>query len=172
MQIAGLPILPRTPTNRARVRKEFLVSGRGGTLKRRRQIPSEPTRVRFPVSSIEEVRRAEERLRQGDASLDADTSGIFDELIADDVLFVQGAGNSVGKSGVLSGHRPPRKRNFSSVVNREIELRDLGSVVAVSCRTDYSIENRRFSLRALRIWKKVEGSWKVSVVALLEVPVG
>ena len=122
------------------------------------------------MGAVEEVQLAEERLLEGDASADPDTSAIFDELLADDVLFVQGGGNSIGKEAVLRGHRPPRKRKFSSVENRDVEIRDLGSVIAVSCRTEFSSEDRTFSLRALRLWMKVGDSWKVGVVALLEVP--
>lgn len=112
----------------------------------------------------------EERLRQGDADPAQDTSAVFDDLLADDVLFVQPSGNSVGKAGLLKGHQPPRKRTFAKVENREVEFRDLGATVAVSCRTDYEIEDRSFSLRALRLWKPVDGSWKVAIVALMAVP--
>ena len=122
------------------------------------------------MGTIEEIRELEERLRQGDSNPSSDTSAVFDELLADDVLFVQGPGNSIGKAGVLKGHQPPRKRTFSKVENHDVEIRDLGSTVAVSCRTDYGIQDRSFSLRALRLWKRVGPSWKVAVVAMMEVP--
>lgn len=122
------------------------------------------------MSSIEDVRRLEERLRAGDADPGPDTSRVFDELLADDVLFVQSHGNSIGKAGVLKGHQPPRKRTFSKVENTEMEFRDLGSIVAVSCRTTYAVESRSFSLRALRLWKRAGDSWHVTVVAMMEVP--
>lgn len=122
------------------------------------------------MSSIEEVQRLEERLREGDSDPAPDTSAVFDELLADDVLFVQSSGNSVGKAGVLKGHQPPRKRTFAKVENTEVEIRDLGTAVAVSCRTNYAIQDRTFSLRALRLWTRVGVSWKVAVVALMEVP--
>ncbi|MCI4320373.1 MAG: nuclear transport factor 2 family protein [Thermoplasmata archaeon] len=118
----------------------------------------------------EEILALEERLRLGDASSEPDTSAIFDELLADEVLFVQENGNSVGKAGVLRGHRPPRKRSFTKVVNSEVAVRDLGSVVAVSCRTDYSLEDRTFAFRALRLWAKVGAEWRVAVVALITIP--
>lgn len=118
-----------------------------------------------------EVRALEERLLQGDASHEPDTSAVFDELLADDVLFVQGPGNSVGKSGVLRGHQPPRKRTFSKVESTEVEMRQLAAgIVAVSSRTDFTKEGRTFGLRALRIWKREGGRWRVAVVALMEVP--
>ncbi|HZY69525.1 MAG TPA: nuclear transport factor 2 family protein [Thermoplasmata archaeon] len=122
------------------------------------------------MGMVEDIRELEERLRRGDSDSNLDTSAVFDELLADDVLFVQGPGNSVGKAGVLKGHQPPRKRTFSKVENHDVEIRDLGSTVAVSCRTDYAIQDRSFSLRALRLWKRVGQSWKVAVVALMEVP--
>ncbi|HEV2166120.1 MAG TPA: nuclear transport factor 2 family protein [Thermoplasmata archaeon] len=122
------------------------------------------------MDTVEEIRELEERLRQGDSDPSPDTSAVFNELLSDDVLFVQGPGNSVGKAGVLKGHQPPPKRTFSKVENREVEIRDLGSTVAVSCRTDYEIQGRAFSLRTLRLWKRVGPSWKVAVVALMEVP--
>ncbi|HEV2317082.1 MAG TPA: nuclear transport factor 2 family protein [Thermoplasmata archaeon] len=122
------------------------------------------------MGTVDEIRALEERLRQGDLDPSPDTSSVFDELLADDVLFVQAPGNSVGKAGVLRGHQPPRKRTFSKVENHEVEIRDLGSTVAVSCRTDYAIQERAFSLRALRLWKRAGTSWKVAVVALMEVP--
>lgn len=118
----------------------------------------------------EEVLALEERLRLGDASPEPDTSPIFDELLADDVLFVQDGGNSVGKAGVLRGHRPPRKRTFTRVENSEFEVRDFGSVAAVACRTDYSLEDRSFAFRALRLWTRSGDGWKVAVVALMAIP--
>lgn len=123
-----------------------------------------------PLSSTEEVRRLEERLLRGDADPSPGTSAVFDELLADDVLFVQSQGSSVGKGGVLSGHQPPRKRIFSKVENVEVEIRELGSAVAVSCRSNYEIQERAFYLRTLRVWKQVGESWKVVAVALTEVP--
>ena len=122
------------------------------------------------MRAIEEVRQLEERLRLGDSDPAPDTSAVFNDLLADDVLFVQPEGNSIGKAGVLKGHQPPRKRTFAKVENNEVEIRDLGSTVAVSYRTDYAIQDRAFSLRALRLWKRVDGSWKVAVVAMMAVP--
>lgn len=122
------------------------------------------------MGTVEGIRELEERLRQGDSDPAPDTSAVFDELLADDVLFVQGPGNSMGKAGVLKGHQPPRKRTFTKVENREVEVRDLGSTVAVSCRTDYGLQDRAFSLRSLRIRKRVGISWKVTAVALMELP--
>ena len=122
------------------------------------------------MSTVETIRALEERLRQGDSDPNPDTSAVFDELLADDVLFVQPQGNSVGKSGILKGHQPPRKRTFSRVEYDQVEIRDLGSTVAVSCRTDYGVQDRSFSLRTLRLWKREGRSWKVAVVALMEVP--
>lgn len=122
------------------------------------------------MTSLEQIRRLEEQLRQGDLSPEPDTSAVFDELLADDVLFVQPHGNSVGKAGVLKGHQPPRKRAFSRVDHSEVELREFGSTVVVSCRTDYATRDRAFAQRAVRIWNRVKGSWKVAVVVLMEVP--
>lgn len=112
----------------------------------------------------------EERLRLGDASPEPDTSAVFDELLDDEVLFVQADGSRRGKAGVLLGHRPPRKRTFSRVVNSEMELTEVGSAIAVSCRTDYEIGSRSFAFRTLRVWEPSGGRWRVKVVCLMEAP--
>ena len=122
------------------------------------------------VSSEDEIRALEERLRLGDLSPDPDTSAIFDELLADDVIFLQPAGFSNAKSAVLSGHRPPKKRTFSKVENSEVTIRDFGNAVAVSCRTDFTIGNRSFAFRVARLWIKRQGEWKVAIVMQTEVP--
>lgn len=122
------------------------------------------------MSSEDEIRALEERLRQGDLSPDPDTSAIFDELLAEDVIFLQPAGFSNAKSAVLSGHRPPKKRTFERVENSEVTMRDYGNAVAVSCRTDFHIGNRSFAFRVARLWIKRDGAWKIAVVMQTEIP--
>ena len=124
------------------------------------------------MTAIEEVRQLEERLRQGDLSPEPDTSSVFEELLADDVLFVQPEGNSIGKAAVVRGHRPPHRRVFERVDLSEVAIREVGSTVAVACRTDYALPGRAFAQRTLRLWTRTGGSWRVSVVALMGVPKG
>jgi len=116
-----------------------------------------------------EILELEERLRQADARPDPDTSGIFQELFADDVLLV-GPGGVFDVAGVLAGHRPPRKQNFDEVTVTDRTVRDLGEVVLVTCRTDYRRGARNFALRMLRVWKKRDGAWKVVVGVDMEPP--
>ena len=130
-------------------------------------VPDSIHGARMVVGSKEEVLALEERLRLGDASAEPDTSAVFDELLDEDVLFVQADGNRTGKGGVLLGHRPPRKRTFSRVVNSEVKLIEVGSAIVVSCRTDYDIGSRAFALRALRVWEPTGGRWRVKVVCLM-----
>ncbi|HEV2519353.1 MAG TPA: nuclear transport factor 2 family protein [Thermoplasmata archaeon] len=122
------------------------------------------------MSTEGEIRTLEERLRQGDSSPDADTSAIFDELLADDVIFLQPTGFSNAKPAVLNGHRPPKKKTFDKVENSELIIRDFGNAAAVSCRTDYHIGSRRFAFRVARLWIKRAGAWRVAVVMQIEVP--
>lgn len=123
------------------------------------------------MSIEEEVLAAEERLRMGDASPDPDTSHVFDQLMADDLLFVQGGMNSVGKAGVLKGHQAPRKRKFEKVEYSDVLIREVSPEVAlVACRTTYSLTDRSFASRTLRVWKKTGGVWRVAAVAMMEEP--
>jgi Domain of unknown function (DUF4440) len=149
---------------------------RGGAIGRARTAPNGLRRRAFVggAGRARERRRrdpcGEERLRRGDLGPAPDTHAVVDELLAEDVLFVQPHGTSVGKGAVLQGHRPPRKRTFSRVEYREVEIRDLGSTAAVSCRTEHGIRDRTFSLRTLHVWRRIERPWKVVAVDLREVP--
>ncbi len=123
------------------------------------------------MSVEEEVLAAEEGLRLGDAGPDPDTGRAFEELLADDVLFIQSEGQTGGhKAVVVAAHRPPRGKTFSSVRLSEVLLRDLGSAVAVACRTDYTIGERAFAIRTLRLWQQRGTTWQVVVVALMGIP--
>lgn len=106
------------------------------------------------MGSKEEVLALEERLRQGDAGSEPDTSAVFDELLDDEILFVRAEGNHRGKTAVLTGHRPPRKRSVSKVENSGLELIEVGSTVVVSCRTEYEVGTRSFAFRAVRVWNR------------------
>lgn len=117
----------------------------------------------------EEVLALEERLRWADASPDPDTSGIFAELFAPDVLMV-GARGVFDVEEVLSSHRAPRRHTFDAVEIRDRTVRTFGDVVVVTCQTDYVVGSRRFSLRAVRVWRRQAGAWKIAVVALMEPP--
>lgn len=113
----------------------------------------------------------EEKLRLGDASADPDTGDIFEELLADDVLFVQSESQSVSlKASVVAAHRPPRRKTFSSVRLSEVVVRDLGSAVAVARRTDYAIWERAFAMRSIRLWPKRGTRWRVVLVARIGIP--
>jgi hypothetical protein len=117
----------------------------------------------------EEIRALEERLRLADASPEPDTTAVFRELFADDVLMV-GPGGSFGLEGVLDGHRPPNKRRFSAVRLNELVIRDLGDGVATSVRIDYTVETRSFALRIVKLWRRVGTGWKVVLVSLMTIP--
>lgn len=122
------------------------------------------------MGTLEEIQELEARLLDGDRRSDADTSAVFDELLADDVVFVQPGGVSVGKAGVLAGHRPPRKRTFVRVDVTETRVDDLGGVVAVTARTEFHLPDRSFALRQLRLWSRRNGRWQVVWAALMEAP--
>ena len=116
----------------------------------------------------EEILALEERLRLGDAGPEPDTSAVFDELLADDVRFVQPSGSSVGKSMVLAGHRPPRKRSFVRVENSDVVLESYGEVVMVTMRTQYVLPDRSFAFRTVRLWRRYGASWRVALVVLMD----
>lgn len=120
------------------------------------------------MSAEQEIRGLEERLRQGDASPEPDTGDVFEELLADDVVFVGADGHTLGsKPFVVAAHRPPKKRTFSEVRVSEVMVRELGEVVAVACRTDFTTSERRFGMRTVRLWRKVDGAWKVAMVVMM-----
>lgn len=59
---------------------------------------------------------------------------------------------------------------FSRVVNSEMELTEVESAIAVSCRTDYEMGSRTFAFRTLRDWEPTGTGWRVKVVCLMEAP--
>jgi hypothetical protein len=118
-----------------------------------------------------EVREVAERLRTGNASDEPDTSHIFDELMAEHLLFVQVGMNSTGKAGVLKGHQAPRKRSFTKVEYSDVLVKELTPDAAlVASVTTYSLPDRSFAPRTLRDWRRVGGKWKVAAVAMLQEP--
>jgi uncharacterized protein DUF4440 len=108
-----------------------------------------------------EVLACEERLRLADVSTESDTSGILDQLLADDVLMVGPNGRLVTKAFVLEAHRPPGKSPFESVVMSELEIRDLGAHAVVSCVGEYKVGAKALTLRFFRVWSKTGTGWKV-----------
>lgn len=60
-----------------------------------------------------EILACEEKLRLTDASADPDTSGVLNELLADDVIMIGPKGELYDKSFVLDAHRH-RSANFST----------------------------------------------------------
>lgn len=124
------------------------------------------------MTSVEaEILALEEQLRAGDASPAPDTGHVFDTLLSDDVLFVQPGSNMTGKSGVVKGHQPPRKRTFTQVECSDVAVRQVSpEVVLVACVTRYSLADRSFSSRTLRVWTRTGGLWKVAAVAMMPEP--
>jgi hypothetical protein len=109
-----------------------------------------------------EILIREEELRLADASAAPDTSEILDPLLADDVLIIGPQGEFLDKAFLLDAHRAPKKQAFLDVKLSELKLKTLDDQTAVvCCRGDYKLANHAFSLRFLRVWRKVNDDWKV-----------
>ena len=110
-------------------------------------------------SSIAEY---EARLLLADTSPEADTSAILERLLADDVIMIGPDGAPVARSFILEAHRPPRRQTFSSVTVTDEEIRDFGDTAVVSGLAEYrTTEERIFSLRFLRLWRRTDNGWLV-----------
>jgi len=72
-------------------------------------------------------------------------------------------GQHVTKTFILEGHRPPMKQKFDAVSLSKRVFLDLGECqAATSCRAEYQQKDKRFALRFFRLWRKVEGQWRLT----------
>lgn len=113
----------------------------------------------------EEVAAAEERLRL--AMLSSDVAAL-DDLIADDLIFTDHAGNRVGKQDDLNMHRSGSIRCHSIEPSERTVLRLGPELAAVSVRTTISGIFRdaptTATLRFTRLWRRFEtGRWRIIV---------
>jgi hypothetical protein len=117
-----------------------------------------------------EILACEERLRLADASADPDTSAVLNELLADDVIMIGPKGELYDKAFVLDAHRPPKRKFFHEVNISELMLKDLGDSVLVSCRSEFRLAEKVFSLRFARVWNRAGAGWKVALGTVTILP--
>jgi hypothetical protein len=109
-----------------------------------------------------EVLVCEELLRLADESYDTDSTGVLDNLLADDLLMIGPNGQPFTKKFVIDAHQPPKKQKFKSVKVSEMLFKSVDEKNAITCcRTDYAKEENQFSLRYLRVWQKTDAGWKL-----------
>jgi len=120
-----------------------------------------------------EIQFIEEELCDADESPDPDTSETLDKYLADDLVMIGPAGQIFPKAFLLEAHRPPKKQSFDEVKLSERIFKDLGeSHAATSCRADYKQKDKAFALRFFRVWKKIEGQWKLVGGTVTAIPPG
>jgi ketosteroid isomerase-like protein len=88
----------------------------------------------------------------------------LDSLIHDDLLFNTPGGQTVTKEMDLETYRSG-KVNFQTLIPTDLQINEIGDTVIVAVTIeikgeyfDQKVDNK---LRYLRVWKKIDNSWKV-----------
>jgi ketosteroid isomerase-like protein len=107
-----------------------------------------------------EITALEERLRL--AELGPDPS-VFEELLADDALFVDQSGTAVrAKATVVAAHQPGQGPKFTRVETHNLQIVDHGQAAVVTCESLYEGPQFTGTLKFLRVWlRRPDGRWQI-----------
>jgi|SRR5437867_10913811 len=106
------------------------------------------------MSTIDEIRRLEEDLRQAELGPEP---AFFEERLADDAVL----DGQFLKSKVVEAHRPGGSPKFTRVEMRHVRIIDHGVAAVVTCTGTYESPGRTVTLRFMRVWLKRDGRWRI-----------
>src|SRR5688572_18678757 len=106
------------------------------------------------MSTVDEVRKLEEALRQAELAPDP---GFFERHIADDAVI---DGQQL-KTRIVEAHRPGAMPKFTKVEMSDFRIVDHGSAAVVTCIGRYEGPQRAASLKFMRVWLKRDGHWQI-----------
>lgn len=106
------------------------------------------------------ILKLEAKLTEADASQEADTSSILDELLAPTAKIVGPKGELYDKEFIVKAHGPGRVP-FKNVSVDELSLEVFGETTIVHSVNTYTTRDTSFTLRFFRVWSQVAGKWQV-----------
>ena len=113
------------------------------------------------MSTIDEIRALEERLRQAELGPDP---AFFEEFLADDVLL----DGQLAKAKVVEAHRPGKGPKFTRVEMSDWRILDHGTAAVVTCRGVYEGPQGSHALRFLRVWLRKNDRWQIIAGTIAE----
>ena len=106
------------------------------------------------MSAREEVLALEEQLREAELGPDP---AFFQRVLADDAVL----DGQLMKAKVVAAHQPGGPAKFTSVEMRDVELREHGVAVVVTCTGVYQTPTVAHTLRFMRVWLKKAEGWQI-----------
>lgn len=106
------------------------------------------------------ILKLEEKLNEADASKEADTRLILEELLDDDAVLVGPSGELLDKGFILHAHGPKRVP-FESVEVLKIKVTCFTDSAIVYSMNTYKTKTETFTLRFFRVWAKRGHEWRV-----------
>lgn len=106
------------------------------------------------MSTIEEIRALEERLRQAELGPDA---SFFEAHLADDAIL----DGLRAKAKVVAAHQPGGPAKFTKVEMSDFDIIDHGDAAVVLCKGYYEGPKGAFTLKFMRVWVKRGSRWQI-----------
>jgi len=104
------------------------------------------------VSSIDEIRELENRLRLAELGPDPD---FFNDILAEDAIL----DGQRAKAKVVAAHQPGKGSEFTKVEMTNFEFVDHGFAVVVTCTGSYESPQWSGTLKFMRVWLKRDNRW-------------
>jgi len=111
------------------------------------------------MSTADEIRALEERLRQAELGPDP---AVFEELLDDDAVLVDQEGRAArAKRKVVEAHRPGKGPKFTAVEMSDVQITAHENAAVVTCIGRFTGPQFTGALRLMRVWLKKDGRWRI-----------
>jgi uncharacterized protein (TIGR02246 family) len=111
------------------------------------------------MTTVEEIRALEERLREAELGPDP---AVFEELLDDDAVLVDQKGRAArAKRKVVEAHRPGKGAKFTAVEMSEESITVHENAAVVTCTGRFTGPQFTGALRFMRVWLKKDGRWRI-----------
>jgi Domain of unknown function (DUF4440) len=106
------------------------------------------------MSTIDEIRRLEESLRQAELGPDPKS---FEEALDDNAIL----DGQRAKARVVAAHQRGHAPKFTKVEMRDLQITDHGVAAVVTCTGTYEGSQWSGTLKFMRVWLKRDGRWRI-----------
>jgi hypothetical protein len=112
----------------------------------------------------DEIAAIEEQLRQAELAPDP---SVFEQVLADDAVFMSNGDPSFAKMDVVQAHQPGKGPKFTRVDMTDLTIVEHGSSAAVlTCKGTYEAPGGTFTLKFMRLWLRKNNDWQVVAASI------